>query len=163
MTHLISNPALGTPPPAYLYTFCNIAVAFLTGFFMRLFPGECRIAAGAGNGGKRRQASTFLDRVTILFILSLAMCFLVSILGGIISTIIEVFFTSWEVYDAETFIFRRMLVRKIGGGQPGPALLLIEILCRIPVNIMDRLLSVYGGYGIALAAGCLRQRAGRLT
>jgi hypothetical protein len=29
-------------------------------------------------------------------------------------------------------------------------LLLTEILCRIPVNILDRLLSVFGGYGFAV-------------
>jgi hypothetical protein len=161
LTHLISNPALGAPPPAYLYTFCNIAVAFLTCLFIRLFPGERRIAGGAGNDGKQWQISTLLDRITFFFILSLAMCFFMSIMGSIISTIIEVFFTSWEAYDAETFIFRRMLVRKIGENRSGPALLLIEILCRIPVNIMDRLLSVYGGYGIALAAGYLKPRAER--
>jgi hypothetical protein len=37
-----------------------------------------------------------------------------------------------------------MLTRK---GLPLP---LTEILCRIPVNIPDRLLSVFGGYGFAV-------------
>jgi hypothetical protein len=55
-----------------------------------------------------------------------------------------------------------MLVRKIGS-RSAPALLLIEILCRIPINIMDRLLSVYGGYSIALAANRLMRRTRQNT
>jgi hypothetical protein len=48
-----------------------------------------------------------------------------------------------------------MLARK------GLPLLLVEVLCRIPVNILDRLISVFGGYGFALALTALTTRIGR--
>jgi hypothetical protein len=37
----------------------------------------------------------------------------------------------------------------------------VEVLCRIPVNILDRLISVFGGYGFALALTALTTRIGR--
>jgi hypothetical protein len=154
LTHLVTNPLVATPLPGYLYTLCNIAVALLVALFMRRFPVECAARPAAGNS----ERPGLSERITVLFLLSLAMCFLISLLGGIIATVIEVFFIPWNENSAEMFIFRRMLVRKIGGSQSGLSLLLVEILCRVPVNIMDRLLSVYGGYGVAVGAAFMRSR-----
>jgi hypothetical protein len=154
LTHLVTNPLVATPLPGYLYTLCNIAAALLAALFMRRFPAECAVKPAAGNSEKPGLS----ERITVLFLLSLALCFLLSLLGGVIATVIEVFFIPWNENSAEMFIFRRMLVRKMGGSQSGLSLLPVEILCRVPVNIMDRLLSVYGGYGVAAGAVFMRSR-----
>jgi hypothetical protein len=78
-----------------------------------------------------------------------------------ISTVIETFFIPRNTYDAEIFIFRKMLARKLGEGPTGLTLLAVEVLCRIPVNILDRLISVFGGYGFALALRVLTDWIGR--
>jgi hypothetical protein len=167
VSHLVMNPLLATDLPNHLYTLCSIAVALITAFFMRLFPAECsaglgyRSGAGAAgparfihrSGPLRREGEIF-DRIAVLFVLSLVMCVGVSLLGGLISTVIETFFTPRNTYDADIFIFRRMLARK------GLPLLLVEVLCRIPVNILDRLISVFGGYGFALGLTTLTKGIG---
>jgi hypothetical protein len=84
-----------------------------------------------------------------------------SLLGGLISTAIETFFIPRNTYDADVFIFRKMLARKLGDGPAGLTLLAVEVLCRIPVNILDRLISVFGGYGFARALTALTVRIGR--
>jgi hypothetical protein len=69
------------------------------------------------------------------------MCIVISILGGLITLLIQ---SLW------------------GSSNPGPELffklaplrkalppVLVEIAARIPLNIIDRLLSVLGGYGVA--------------
>ncbi|GHV69851.1 hypothetical protein AGMMS49928_14370 [Spirochaetia bacterium] len=140
LTHAIVNSLLVQDLPNYLYTLCNIISALVTAYSMRLFPAECSV-----NPGGKPPAGGIYGRITILFTLSLVMCILMSLAGGIISTVIETFFVRRDFYDAEVFIFKRMLTRK---GLPLP---LTEILCRIPVNILDRLISVFGGYGFARA------------
>jgi hypothetical protein len=168
ISHLVMNPLLATDLPNYLYTLCSIAVALMTVLFMRLFPAECSVALGGRSGaepaglarfrrrsGPPRRGGEIFDRIAILFVLSLAMCVGISLLGGLISTVIETFFTPRNTYDADVFIFRRMLARK------GLPLLLVEVLCRIPVNILDRLISVFGGYGFALALTALTTGIGR--
>jgi hypothetical protein len=158
ISHLVINPLLSTDLPNYLYIFCSIAVALITALFMRLFPAECSAGLGYRSGAEfggparfgrlsmpPREDSGIFDRITVLFVLSLVMCVGISLLGGLISTVIETFFIPRNTYDADIFIFRKMLVRK------GLPLLVVEVLCRIPVNILDRLISVFGGYGFALA------------
>jgi hypothetical protein len=160
--------------PNYLYILCSIAAAVIPAFFMRLFPAECSTgpvyplgteSAGPERvirwSGPPRDGSGIFDRITVLFVLSLVMCVGISLLGGIISTAIETFFIPRNTYDADIFIFRKMLARKFGEGPTGLTLLAVEVLCRIPVNIPDRLISVFGGYGFALALRTLTARIGR--
>lgn len=154
MTHLINAFLQSTGLPDCLYILCSIVTVLITAFFMHLFPAECSIGSGrdgdsAGSARSSRRpafdADRIFDRIAILFVLSLVMCVGISILGGIISTVIATFFTPQKTLDAGLSIFRRILVRK------ELPLLAVEILCRIPVNILDRLISVFGGYGFALA------------
>jgi hypothetical protein len=164
MTHLVNVPMLSTGLPDSLYVLCSIAVALITALFMRLFPAEC--SAGLGWGAESagparftrlppREAGRIFDRIAVLFVLSLVTCAGISLLGGIISTVIETFFTPQKILDAGLSMFRRILVRK------ELPLLAVEVLCRIPVNILDRLISVFGGYGFALALKALSARVGR--
>jgi hypothetical protein len=174
MSHIIINPLLSTDLPNYLYIICSIAVAVVTAFFMRLFPAECSAGlrrrrdvkfAGPARFGRPPapppRNDGFFDRIAVLFVLSLAMCMAVSLLGGLVSTLIETFFIPRNTYDDGIFIFRKMLVRKFGEGGAWPSLLAVEILCRVPVNILDRLIAVFGGYGFALVLTALGEGAGR--
>jgi hypothetical protein len=73
------------------------------------------------------------------------MCIVISILGGLITVLIKTFpppFGS-QFSPGPERLFTLALLRK------NLPLAAIEILSRIPLNIIDRLLSVFGGYGVA--------------
>jgi len=129
----------------YLYMLCSIAVALLVRLFARFFPNECdnvRVIGGRDEpfNGKSKQGSFFI----MLAILSFVMCIVVSILGGLISAGIT---TVTGVIDQsgppETF-FRLAFIEQ-GFNLTGS-----EILARFPVNIADKTIAVFVGYGIAL-------------
>ena len=67
-----------------------------------------------------------------------------SILGGLIATIIQLINSS---YSDDNGISAVLSATMFGQNVP---MLLKEIISRIPVNIIDRLISVFAGYGIAL-------------
>ena len=128
----------------YLYMLCSIAMVLLVRLFARFFPAECesvRIIGGQNesNIGKIKQGSLFIMLAT----LSLVMCIVVSVMGGLISTGIT---TVTGVVDKngppETY-FRLGFIRQ------GFSLTASEILARFPVNIADKPIAVFGGYGIA--------------
>jgi hypothetical protein len=126
----------------YLFTLCNIAVALITAFFIRLFPGELHFPPAP----RKTKSETFtgaIDTVIVLLILSFTMCVAISLLGGLISAVIKTFFPS-RGGDGPEIFFKLILFRK------NLPLAAAEILSRIPVNIIDRLVAVFGGYGIAL-------------
>jgi hypothetical protein len=129
----------------YLYMLCSIAVVLLIRLFARFFPAECERARVVGGQeglykGKIRQGSLFF----VLAVLSLVTCVVVSILGGLISAGIT---TVTGVIDSsgppETY-FRLGFIRQ------GFGLWASEILGRFPVNIADKPIAVFLGYGIAL-------------
>jgi hypothetical protein len=82
--------------------------------------------------------------VSILLMLSLYMCILISVTGGLIAWFINV---CWPLTNQdippESYFKLGMLLNHY----PAP---LAEIISRLPVNIPDRLLSVFGAYGFAL-------------
>jgi len=139
----------------YLYMLCSIAVVLLVRLFARFFPTECesvRVIGGQDqlNNGKIRQGSLFI----MLAALSLVMCIVISVMGGLISAAIT---TVTGVVDKsgppETW-FRLGFIRQ------GFSLTASEILARFPVNIADKPIAVFGGYGIALLVNKIVCRAG---
>jgi hypothetical protein len=143
---LVYTIKTGTPyfGAYYLYMLCSITVVLLVRFFARFFPAECesvRIIGGQNesNIGKIRQGSLFIMLAT----LSLVMCIVVSVMGGLISAGIT---TVSGVVDKsgppETY-FRLGFIRQ------GFSLTASEILARFPVNIADKPIAVFCGYGIA--------------
>ncbi|GHV95013.1 hypothetical protein AGMMS50293_13330 [Spirochaetia bacterium] len=151
LTNLISHTVWFYSWGDYLFTLCNIAVALITALFIRIFPGELIF-------GKRlpvqesRRYKTMLDRTVALTLLSFALCLVISIMGGIIAASIKIF----NVYGGGTgpeLFFSPFLHRK------NLSVFIVEILSRIPVNIIDRLISSFGGYGLALL---LAKRKGRV-
>jgi hypothetical protein len=156
ITAVLSTAAYGIGSYAfwgfYLFGLCSIAAVLLTGFFMRIFPKECtrvrlitfsqekQLPAEAPQSGK----PSLLSPVIMLFLLSLCMCILMSVLGGMIAVFIEQVLRS-PISDTppETYF-------KLGLLRGGLGLAAAEILARFPVNIVDRFISVFCAYGAAL-------------
>ena len=126
----------------YFYMLCSIIAVFLVCLFARFFPEECkslRITEKTSNQPKTRQGPLLI----LLATLSLAMCIVISIAGGIISTVITLF-SDVIPHDTppETW-FRLGFIRQ------GFGLLASEIFARIPVNLVDKSIAVLAGWGIA--------------
>lgn len=135
----------------YLFSICSIASALLTRLFMRLFPKECApVRLFNGRSPPERTAAeqpgkdSFFARMIMLFLLSLSMCVLISVLGGLIAAFLGLVLRS-PVSDAppETYF-------KLGLLRQGLSLTAAEILARLPVNLVDRFISVFGAYGVSL-------------
>ncbi|MCL2759693.1 MAG: hypothetical protein FWD22_05725 [Treponema sp.] len=127
----------------YLFTLCNIATALITWLFMRLFPNEL-IFSNQNTMVKSRQMDKVMNHIFVLMLLSFALCFAMSVLGGLIATLIQ-FITS---SPADELYLKALLGSTMFHRLPVFA---AEILSRIPINIIDRLISVFLGYGIAFA------------
>jgi hypothetical protein len=69
------------------------------------------------------------------------MCIVISILGGLTAVFIQ--FGWGSSNPGPELFFNLALLRKT------LPTAIVEILARIPLNIIDRLLSILGGYGVA--------------
>ena len=134
----------------YLFTLCSIASAVLTWLFIRFFSHELAIAAETREpdipyGLKSSRLKMIMDSVIVLVLLSFAMCLVMSILGGTLTTmILGINSTLTGERGLSVILLSAQLFK---GGLP---VLLEEIFGRIPINIIDRFISVFCGYGIAL-------------
>jgi hypothetical protein len=145
----------------YLFIICHVATAFISCGFVRFFPEELNLtAASVLPDGAPRKISK-LNRVTgtiiALMLLSFVLCIVMSVLGGSISAFINFLIRSSQpaadVAPESTLLTSTMFPREL-------PLLLKEILARVPVNIIDRLISVFAGYGIALWLRAVRLHFG---
>jgi hypothetical protein len=162
LTNLIFHSVFFISWPYYLYTLCNITVALVTALFVRWFPRELNIIktedknkySGRLSDNKLSnslQLQSLIERAIVLILLSFAMCIVISVLGGIFSTLIDIIEAPVEGASASQPFeivdpgknFRPALARK---GLPA---LLVEIGSRIPVNILDRLISSFAGFAFA--------------
>ena len=148
LTNIISITVFGWE--WYLFALCNIATALITWLFVRLFPRELdlRINAAVYQTGSSR-LSAVMDRFIVLTLLSFALCLAMSILGGCISVFIGFFKASAESTNpaAVPTMFHRNI-----------PILLNEILSRIPINIIDRFISAFAAFGVALGLRCSMQK-----
>ena len=139
---------------SYLFFICSIATALITWLFIRFFPSELdlsseqakyeKMIATAGIGSKSGKLAQSMNRVIVLLLLSFALCLVISVLGGLISGLILLINPSQ--------IGERVLAGLLSDTMSGGAvpIFLAEILSRIPVNIIDRLIAAFGGYGAAV-------------
>ena len=116
------NPSLEL---GHLFIICHFLAALTAGYFKRWF-----IKDEASN------MAVFIR----LIVLSLVMCLVMSVSGGVISFILN----NMEAYNAassQTDFLSFLWQSKISSR------LLLEIVVRIPVNIADRFICVFAAYG----------------
>jgi hypothetical protein len=140
LTHLASNIIFPSGWLMYLYTLCSIVSALITALFIRLFPDELGFH-------RRSTLKTVMDRVIALMMLSFTLCIVMSVQGGLTAALIEFLGTFYASSSSGTegpeLLFKLTLLRR------HLPLVGVEILSRIPLNVIDRLVSVFGAYGIA--------------
>ena len=135
----------------YLYALCNIATAVTTWLFIRFFPAELDLHAKPGNlnyppgtNPQIAKPTKIINCTIVLLLLSLALCLVMSVSGGLITTLILVINPSL----AEQWgVSARLSASLFQHYYP---ILLVEITSRIPINMIDRLIASYGGFGVAL-------------
>jgi hypothetical protein len=87
--------------------------------------------------------SSFVSIAAPLLVLAALDCILISIIGGVIDFIQNKLLVIPRVFYPED-IFKLGLIRN------NVPLLAAAILSRIPINIVDRVIALFGGYGISL-------------
>jgi len=166
VTNFLHHTVWGWGMEGYLFILCNIATALVTWFFMRIFPRELDLIPRSlritipSQGGKAAppqsvnsgrsglKISIFaavMDRMVVLIIFSFVLCIVMSFLGGFIAAVI---FTLSSSYNFEGSGIKALFSATMFGGNT--PVIVSEIISRIPVNLVDRLVSVFCGYGIAL-------------
>jgi hypothetical protein len=151
LTNLIQQSIPFGGWPAYLYTLCNIAVALVTALFIRWFPRELGIGGTEKPLSKSLWQSLWLQdlmgRAIVLVLLSFALCLVISVLGGLCAVIISGLKSS-TILDSTSpeLNFKPALIRR------NLSAVIVEIGSRIPVNLLDRLISSFAGYGLAVLA-----------
>jgi hypothetical protein len=139
----------------YLFGICNAIVALVTVLFVRLCPDELDLGRATFSLARRsRRLSRVLYQVTALFLLAFALTVALSVSGGFIAFCIKALTPGpAEIPGPEEFYAPPLSAR----GWPA---LLVEITSRIPVNVLDRLLTAFCGYALAwgLKAAARRRR-----
>jgi hypothetical protein len=127
VTGLLSNFAftIVTPPDLYvpgaeIYALCSMSSALVVYLFAR-----------------KKNALVFFD----LFLLSILVAFVNSVLGGIISSVL---FRGIDKFPSD-YIVAGMLIQDI-------PMTTAAIFARIPLNLIDKSIAVFGGYGIYVVA-----------
>jgi hypothetical protein len=85
---------------------------------------------------------TFTGVAVLLLVLAVIDCVVISVTGGIIDYTLTVFSMPRSFSPEDYF--------KLGLLRNNMPLLVTTILSRIPINIVDRLIVIFGGYGISL-------------
>jgi len=135
----------------YFFSLCNILTALITWKFTRLFLSELTFLNDKNETENPRSASFFksrrldniMSRIFVLMLLSFILCFAISIMGGLIASFIEVINTTQSENPASQY----------SDFYSGLPLVLREIVSRVPINIIDRIISVFAGFGIAYVIG----------
>jgi hypothetical protein len=144
----------------YLFILCNAATAVITFMFVRFFPRELNLTGKrdmpAKDMPRKSQLLDFvMDRIIVIALLSFSLSIVMSILGGLIAAFIQLLRTPPHGSVSNPASYPDLGLTMFRQGLP---VILAEILSRIPINIIDRLISAFGGYGIALAiSGFLRR------
>jgi len=142
----------------YLFSLCNILTALITWKFTRIFLSELTFINDKNEMGttsffKSRRLDNIMSIIFVLMLLSFILCFAISIMGGLIAFFIEVIKTPYSVN----------LASQNSGFYGGLPLVLREIVSRIPINIIDRIISVFAGFGIAYLIGKVVNKVGKVT
>jgi hypothetical protein len=132
------------PPAAFwptnFFVICVISEIVLVWLF------RSRLTANApalDDSGEKPFARSFAGAVSPLMALIALDCVVVSVTGGLVDYTVYTLFAAPSVKNPEN-IFKLGLLR---GSLP---FLFSAILSRIPINIVDRFIVIFGGYGVSL-------------
>jgi hypothetical protein len=125
------------------FQLCSMAEVLLV---CLLRPRKSRRSSSLGGSGPEKTAS-FISTLAVLLVLYAAACVTVSLLGGIIDFVLyDILRKSKDYYSLEdTF--------KIGLLRSGSPVIVTNILSRIPINIVDRFIVIFGGFFLSLPLG----------
>jgi hypothetical protein len=133
------NALLGGPSFGFsgnVWVICIVAEVFLVWFFYKKM--KKREAAFLENP----DLYTFIGLASLLLALAVIDCIVMSVTGGIIDYIISSL-AIMRTYSPEDN-FKLVLMRN------NVPLLATAILSRVPINIVDRIIVIFGGYGVSL-------------
>jgi hypothetical protein len=131
----------------WLFVFCTIAEVLLV-WLMKPgprdpFPGFSRRSREAELPPAETKVS-FINTFAGLLLLYIAACITVSVLGGIFDFILYDVLPNSKLHYSPEDTFKMGLLRG------GPPILLANILSRIPINIVDRFVVIFGGFSLSL-------------
>jgi hypothetical protein len=105
---------------------------------------ERPVRIGRGMGTRfslsKTAAASFISTFAVLLFLYVASCVTVSVLGGIID------FVVYDVLAENKFYYSPEDTFKIGFLYNGSPIVLTNILSRLPINIVDRFIAIFGGF-----------------
>jgi len=121
------------------YVFCSIAEVFIICAFKPSAPDVQNFAS------KERVTASYAALVSKLFLLYIFCVVTVSVLGGVIDYLSQLFTKTYSLHSSVEDTFKPGLIMS------NLPLLAVNILSRIPVNIVDRFIVIFGGYFISRA------------
>jgi len=132
----IFNLEIETVWGAYPFVLCIIFEVLLVFYFRKkLKPLDAAFR-------KNLSLFAFINLAPLLMLIVVLDCIVVSVTGGIIDYILTLFSAPKVFYPEDSF--------KIGLLRNNVPLLASSILSRIPINIVDRFITIFGGYGVSL-------------
>jgi hypothetical protein len=149
------GPGLLTIPFFYLFTFfVNLDIPFQTTlvscFFALCVIFEVLLICFFRKRSRPQEDAflkepslrSFIGLSTGLLVLAVLDCVVVSVSGGIVDFILSLLHAPRNFNPEDTF--------KLGLLRNSVPVLMADILSRIPINIVDRFIVIFGGYGISL-------------
>jgi hypothetical protein len=134
----------------WLFGVCTLGEVLLIAFLKpRENPGRGQ-PARIGRGMRARPflsgtaAASFISTFATLLLLYVASCITVSVLGGLVDFILYDVLAKNKLYYSPEDTF------KIGFLHSDPPIVLTNIFSRIPINIVDRFITIFGGFSLSL-------------
>jgi hypothetical protein len=122
-------------PETHFFVLCSITEAVLVwAFHRRMHKNEAAVGMSP---------YSLVTTASSLLILSLICCAAVSVLGGLIDFILFLLFSRARNQFSPEDIFKLGLLRN------NVPLLWANLLSRFPINLVDRFIAVFGGYGVS--------------
>jgi hypothetical protein len=134
------------PPEPNFFVLCSIAEVLLIWIFHRRLKKSWTPSKVSSTAAEPAPYS-FIAVASSLLILALIDCLVISVLGGAIDTIVFTIFSQPKIQFSPEGTFRLGLLRN------GVPLLWANVLSRFPINLVDRFIVVFGGYGVSLLIG----------
>jgi energy-coupling factor transport system substrate-specific component len=127
---------ISLPKVGYLFYICVIVEVLLVCFFHSKLKKREEVFL------QKPSLQSFIYVAPLLLGLAALDCIAVSITGGIIDFALTIHQVPRSISPEDTF--------KLGLLQNNMPLLATAVLSRIPINIVDRFIAIFGGYGVSL-------------